>query len=88
MLKYDICGEGEYPTVSKLIVEYTQEGDCEQDRDEVQVLRLETEDGGAGPFIRMSIPEGKFFSVSNVEELKVIFDDFEERLNYTEDDNR
>lgn len=85
MLKYDICGEGEYPTVSKLIVEYAQEGDCEQDSDEVQVLRLETADGGAGPFIRMSIPEGKFFSVSDIEELKVIFDDFAERLNYTEE---
>ena len=66
MLKYGICGEEEYPTVSKLIVEYTQEGDCEQDDEEVQILRLETADGGGGPFIRMSIPEGKFFSVSNI----------------------
>lgn len=88
MLPYDICGGGDKPTVSKLIVEYTQDGDCEQDRDVVQTLRLETADGGGGPFIRMSIVEGDYFSVTDISELEPIFKDFKERLNYTEDDNR
>lgn len=84
MLEYDMCGNGDKATVSKVIVEYTQEGDCEQDTYEMQVLRLETVDGGGGPFIRMSIPEGGFFSVNGIEDLKAIFDDFEEKVNYTE----
>lgn len=87
MFPYDICGE-EGPTVSKLIVEYTQVGDCEQDNDDIQTLRLETVDGGSGPFIRMSIIEGDFFSVNDIDDLKDIFKDFGERLNYKKDDNR
>lgn len=85
MLPYGICGE-DTPTVSKLIIEYTQEGDCEQDSDAIQTLRLETADGGGGPFIRMSVVEGDFFSVSDINDLEGIFKDFKERLNYN--DNR
>ncbi len=81
MLPYGICGE-DTPTISKLIVEYTQEGDCEQEGDEYQTLRLETADGGGGPFIRMSVVEGRFFSISDIDELEDIFKDFKERLNY------
>ena len=85
MLKYSIGPDSDKAVVSKLIVEYTQEGDCEQDGDEYQTLRLETADGGGGPFIRMSIVEGDFFSVENIDELKRVFKDFEEKLNYDGD---
>lgn len=84
MIKF--CKNFENVEVSKVIVEYTQEGDCCEDRDNIQVLRLETEDGGGGPFIRISTPEGHW-SVSNYEDLKEIFDDFKEKVNYEDRNN-
>lgn len=68
--------------VNKVTVEYIQDGDCCEDRDNTQFLKLETEDNGAGPFIRMSIPDNGHWSVSDIDDLKAIFDDFKEKVNY------
>jgi hypothetical protein len=67
--------------VEKVIAQYTQPGDTCQDRDETQLLQLETENSGAGPFIRMSLPEGGFWSVDNIDDLNRIFEDFTKKVN-------
>lgn len=68
--------------VSRISVDYDQEGDCCEDRDSNQTLRLETADGGGGPFIRMSIIEGEHFSVNSLYDLYLIFKDFMDKVNY------
>lgn len=78
---------GEELEVSKLSVSYTQPGDCCEDRDNFQTLTLTTEDGGGGPFIRMSIAEGKHFSIDGISTLQQIIDDFYTRLNYKENED-
>ena len=77
--------------LTKMSCTYVQEADCEEDDrdDKMQVLTLETEDGGGGPFIRMSIGrddpmDSQYWSVSSIDDLKEIFDDFNERLGYEE----
>lgn len=70
--------------VSKLIVDYSQSGDCAEDVDNWQTLRLESVSNGIAPFIRISLPEGGHFSVSDIHDLEEIFKDFEEKLNYNE----
>lgn len=71
--------------VSKMCVEYTQPGDCCEDEDNYQTLRIETEDGGGGPFLRLSIVGCDHFSVDGIDTLKDIINDFYERLNYKND---
>lgn len=72
------------PQVTKVIVEYSQPGDCESDDE--QILRLEAVDNGVAPFIRISTPSG-YFSVADLNDLKPIFEDFKEKVNYEEKDS-
>lgn len=58
---------------------YIQEPDCTEDRDgESQVLKLTTRDGGGGKFIHI---ETTGWSISDIDDLEVIFNDFKKRFN-------
>ena len=78
--------EEDGPQVTKVIVEYSQSGDCCESYDDEQVLRLEAVDNGVAPFIRISTPTG-YFSISDLDDLKPIFEDFKEKVNYEEKDS-
>jgi len=82
---YDGKGE-DGPQVTKVIVEYSQPGDCCEPDDNKQVLRLKAMDNGTAPFIRISTPSGHF-SISDLDDLKPIFEDFKEKVNYEEKDS-
>ena len=69
--------------VTKVTVEYSQPGDCCEPDDNEQVLRLEAMDNGTAPFIRISTPSGHF-SIADLDDLKPIFEDFKEKVNYHE----
>ena len=87
MLEYSIIGaEDGGPTVSKLMVEYTQKPDCDSGDDDWQVIRLESVDNGCAPFIRISMPEDGcgFWSIEDGVDLEKLVQDFNERLNYKE----
>ena len=78
--------ENDKPCVTKVIVEYSQLGDCFDEEDSEQILRLEAVDNGIAPFIRMSTPSG-YFSISNINDLKPLIDDFYKKVNYESTDN-
>jgi hypothetical protein len=73
--------------VSKIIIDYTQPGDCAEDREKYQTLRLESEYNGVAPFIRMSLVDCDHFSISGIEDLQKIIKDFEEKMNYPGEEN-
>ena len=72
--------------VSKIIIDYTQPGDCEEDRENYQTLRLESVYNGSAPFIRMSLVDCNHFSIDGIDDLKKIIEDFKEKMNYPEND--
>ena len=73
--------------VSKIIIDYTQPGDCAEDREKYQTLRLESEYNGVAPFIRMSLVDCDHFSISGIEDLQKIIKDFEEKMNWPGEEN-
>lgn len=77
---------GEEVEVSKIIIDYTQPGDCAEDREKYQTLRLESESNGVAPFIRISLVDCDHFSISGIDDLKKIIEDFEEKMNWPEND--
>lgn len=70
--------------VEKVSVTYYQPGDCCQSEDEYQYITLTTEDGGGGPFIRISIPDNGIWSITDETELVKLIKDFQTRVNYDE----
>ena len=77
---------GDEVEVSKIIIDYTQPGDCAEDREKYQTLRLESESNGMAPFIRISLVDCDHFSISGIDDLKKIIEDFEEKMNWPEND--
>ena len=77
---------GDEVEVSKIIIDYTQPGDCAEDRENYQTLRLESESNGVAPFIRISLVDCDHFSISDIDDLKKIFEDFEEKMNWPGND--
>lgn len=75
---------GDEVEVSKIIIDYTQPGDCAEDREKYQTLRLESESNGVAPFIRISLIDCDHFSISGIDDLKKIIEDFEEKMNWPE----
>lgn len=78
---------GEEVEVSKIIIDYVQPGDCEEDREEYQTLRLESVNNGVAPFIRMSLVDCDHFSINGIEDLQEIIKDFEEKMNWPGEEN-
>lgn len=75
------------PVVTKIVVEYSQGPDTNQERDEIQTIRLETEENGAGcgPYIRMSMPYGGVWSFVDENDITELIKDFKSRINYKQD---
>lgn len=72
-------------TVDDVSITYIQDPDTEQNKDDdFQRITLKTVDTGFGPFIRLSIPDNTFWSISDVSEIVQIFEDFNEKVNYRE----
>lgn len=72
-------------TVDDVSITYIQDPDTEQNKDDdFQRITLKTVDTGFGPFIRLSIPDNTFWSISDVSEIVKIFEDFNEKVNYHE----
>lgn len=69
--------------LSKLTAEYVQNLDCVQSSDDYMIdyqsLTITTDDGGAGKFIRIRT-EDTGWSISDVDELVTIINDFKNRL--------
>jgi hypothetical protein len=62
---------------------YTQEPDCEEgEMGPIQVLKLETISNGVSSFIRMSLPDGGFWSINGKEDLDELFKDFYSRFEF------
>lgn len=72
--------------VSKIIIEYSQFGDCDENRENIQTLRLESVSNGVAPFIRMSLVDCDHFSIDGINDIKNIIEDFEEKMNWPEND--
>lgn len=68
------------PWIDSIACTYTQSADCCQDQDESQCIKFETMDNGTGIFIRMSLPNGGFWSLDGKEELVRLLDDFQSRF--------
>lgn len=62
---------------------YTQAPDCEEGANgNVQALKLETVSNGIESFIRMSLPDGGYWSIGGKEDLNKLFDDFYSRFEF------
>ena len=76
----DNCNE---IAMSKCSIEYCQELDCCQSTTEypmdTQTITLTTDDGGGGKFIRFHTGAAGW-SIDNIEELILIFNDFNQRI--------
>ncbi len=76
--------------LEKVSATYTQELDCcqsEKDHpDECQILTLETDDGGGGKFIRFKTGEAGW-SISDIEELELVINDFKKRYSCEDNSN-
>lgn len=78
---------GDEVKVSKIIIEYTQPGDCAENADNFQTIRLESVDNGIAPFIRISLVDCDHFSISGIKDLQKIIKDFEEKMNWPNEEN-
>ena len=67
---------------------YTQEPDCEEgEMGPIQVLKLETISNGVSSFIRMSLPDGGYWSINGKEDLDELFKDFYSRFEFNNEQN-
>lgn len=75
------------PVVTKIMVEYSQGPDTNQERDQIQTIRLETEENGAGcgPYLRMSMPYGGVWSFIDEKDIVELIKDFKDRINFVSD---
>lgn len=66
--------------IEKVEITYMQPTDnCDENYYDSQSITLASEDAGGGPFIRISIPDDKFWSIDEEEELIKIIEDFKMR---------
>lgn len=66
--------------IEKVEITYAQPTDnCDENRHDFQSITLTSEDAGGGPFIRISMPSDKFWSIDDEEELTKIIEDFKIR---------
>ena len=59
---------------------YTQDPDCCQDRGDFQRIKLETVNNGVASFIRISLPDGGYWSISDEHDLENLLKDFKSRF--------
>ena len=71
--------EGEKVFLDEVTCAYVQEPDNTEDREgEPQTMKLSTRDGGGGKYIHI---ETTGWSISDVDDLEVIINDFKKRFN-------
>ena len=63
--------------LDKVTCTYIQQNDCTESSDEVQEITLSTRDGGGGKFLNIST---KSWSISDVEELITLINNFKEKV--------
>ena len=69
--------------ISKFMIEYEQAPDTNSDKDKYQHLRIETDYACItdNPFyFNLSIPDGEHWSIDGVDDIKIILEDFKNRL--------
>lgn len=75
--------DSECIALNKMTIEYVQDLDCCQSEDEYpeecQILTITTEDGGGGKFLRINTGLAGW-SISNIDELVDLLNDFKQRL--------
>ena len=62
--------------VDDVSITYLQNGDCDEDRDNVQSITLTTHNNGAGRFITIKTDR---WAIDDLDELAEIIDDFKRR---------
>ena len=79
----DFPKDSECIALSKMTIEYVQDLDCCQSEHEYpdccQTLTITTEDGGGGKFLRIYTSSAGW-SISNIDELVDLLNDFKRRL--------
>jgi len=74
--EYDYNGEDIF--LEETSMKYIQSPDCTENRDEdAQELFISTRDGGGGKFLHLKT---NGWSISSIEDLKLIIDDFNKRI--------
>lgn len=71
--------DGTY-SLDSISATYTQGPDCCQDSDDVQCIKFETVNNGVSSFIRISLPEGGYWSISDEHEFEDLIQDFKSRF--------
>lgn len=66
---------------------YSQDPDCAQSSDECQVIKLETCSNGVSSFIRISLPEGGYWSIDGEKDLMDLLKDFKTRFEFDNETN-
>ena len=74
----DDCYSSNNIHVDEVIVKYSQEPDCTEDRDNYQEITISSRDGGGGPFLNIKSETG--WSIENSKEFSELLDDFTKRL--------
>ena len=64
---------------------YSQKPDCAQSSEVCQVIKLETYSNGVSSFIRISLPEGGYWSIDGEKDLMDLLKDFKSRFEQDED---
>jgi hypothetical protein len=64
------------PTVDNVRVTYLQEADCVSDKDEIQILKVYTENNGIARFI---VLETERWAIDDIDNLVEILNDFKTR---------
>lgn len=67
--------------VDDVSVTYCQDGDCTEDRDNVQTLTVSSRNNGVARFINLKTDN---WSISDIDEMKSIIDDFKKRAGITD----
>ena len=71
--------DGTY-SLDSISATYTQDPDCCQDPDDIQCIKFETVNNGVSSFIRISLPEGGYWSISDEHEFEDLIQDFKSRF--------
>ena len=71
--------DGTY-SLDSISATYTQDPDCCQDPDDIQRIKFETVNNGVSSFIRISLPAGGYWSISDEHEFEDLLQDFKSRF--------
>lgn len=73
--------------IENFSIEYTQGADCNDDKDNIQAIKISAKNNGCGPdgwYYNIEIPEGHW-SINGINDLENLIKDFESRFNLVTD---